>query len=375
MKIAVNTRLLLKDKMEGIGWFACETLKRITVQHPEHTFYFIFDRRYDKEFIYAENIKPIVIPPQARHPFLYVTWFDVSIPLALKTIKPDLFLSPDGMLSLNTNVKSLPVIHDLNFEHYPNDLPRLTQLYYHRYFPKFAKKGTRIATVSEYSKMDLVNTYGVEEEKIDVVYNGANEFFEPITENRILQTRQIYSKGCDYFLFVGSLHPRKNLSNLFKAFDQFKKSTGLSTKLMIVGKKKWWTEEIEKTFKSLEFKKDVIFTGRLSTIELKNVIASALALTYVSVFEGFGIPILEGMFCDTPVITSNVTSMPEVGGDAVLTVDPFSVDSIKNGMVKMALDNEFRNQLIIKGRERRQLFSWQKTADKLWESIEKTVAS
>ena len=373
MKIAVNTRLLLKDKLEGIGWFTFETLKRITKQHPEHQFYFLFDRKFDEEFIFSGNITPLIIPPPARHPFLYITWFGLSIPLVLRSVKPDLFFSPDGFLPLSGNTKSLAVIHDLNFEHYPEDLPLLTRLYYQKYFPKFAAKASRIATVSEFSKADIIKTYGASPEKIDVVYNGANDFYKPILVRRQQQTRAIYAKGKPYFLFIGALHPRKNLANLFAAFDCFKKETGLDTMLMIVGQKKWWTADIENAYKAVSSKEDIIFTGRLSTIELKNVLASALALTYVSIFEGFGIPILEGMYCDTPVIASNITSMPEVGGDAVYSVDPFSVESIKNGMLAIAKDPALREKLIARGRERRNLFTWQKTAEKLWTSVEKVI--
>lgn len=356
-----------------MGWFAYESLKRITQQHPEHRFYFLFDREYDREFLFAENVTPVVLAPQARHPFLYKAWFDISLPLAFRKIKPDLFLSPDGFLSLNSSVKALPVIHDLNFEYYPQDIPAMTRFYYHRYFPRFAKKATRIATVSEYSKIDLIRLYGIAPDKIDVVYNGANELFGPISLIEQEQTRRMYSESCAYFLFVGALHPRKNLSNLFKAFDLYKHQTGLDTKLLIVGKRKWWTEDIQQVYKQMVFRDEVIFTGRVSTEELKNILASALAVTYVSVFEGFGIPIVEGMYADAPVITSNVTSMPEVGGDAAVLVNPFSPESIAEGMKSVALDETFRKSLIDKGREQRKRFTWQKTADKLWASIEKTI--
>ena len=125
MKIAVNTRLLLPDKLEGIGWVAFETLKRITRAHPEHEFYFIFDRKWDDMFIFSDNVTPVAVSPQARHPFLYYLWFEWSVPHILKKVKADLFLSPDAYLSLRTEVKSIAVFHDLNFEHYPNDLPFL----------------------------------------------------------------------------------------------------------------------------------------------------------------------------------------------------------------------------------------------------------
>jgi hypothetical protein len=157
MKIAVNTRLLLKNKLEGIGWFTFETLKRITEQHPEHEFYFIFDRKYDDSFIFSKNVKPIIIPPQARHPFLFFLWFEFSIPYILKRLKADVFLSPDGYLSLSSKTKQVAVIHDLNFEHNPNDVPFLVRKYFKFFFHRWAKKATRIVTVSEYSKKDIVD--------------------------------------------------------------------------------------------------------------------------------------------------------------------------------------------------------------------------
>src|ERR1039457_2407091 len=159
MNIAVNTRLLIKDKLDGIGWFTYESLKRITVQHPEHSFYFIFDRKFNPEFIFSNNITPIVLYPQARHPLLFYLWFEYSLSSLLKRLNADLFLSPDGYLSLKSDTKSLAVIHDLNFEHYPNDLPFLVRKYYRYYFPKFANKATIIATVSEFSKQDNVKQY------------------------------------------------------------------------------------------------------------------------------------------------------------------------------------------------------------------------
>lgn len=375
MEIVVNTRLLIKNKLEGIGWFTYETLKRITQSHPEHHFTFIFDRDFDQEFIFSDNITPLVLSPQARHPLLFYIWFEFSITKILKDLKPDLFLSPDGYLSLSTDVKSLAVIHDLNFEHYPKDLPFLVRKYYQHFFPKFAHKAARIATVSEYSKQDISTTYGISSDKIDVVYNGAGDFFAPVSNPEKQDTKQKYTHSSDFFLFIGSLHPRKNITRLFLAFDEFKKSTPSDVKLLIVGEKYWWTSEIEHAYKNMQFKEEVLFTGGLPHKELQNIIASALSLVYVSYFEGFGIPILEAMQCDVPVITSNITSMPEVARDAALLVDPFSVDSIKEAMLKIAKDASLRNTLIEKGRERRKAFSWDKTADLLWKSIEKTLES
>ncbi|MFY9307947.1 MAG: glycosyltransferase family 1 protein [Bacteroidia bacterium] len=373
MEIVVNTRLLLKNRLEGIGWFTYETLKRITVKHPEHHFVFLFDRDFDDEFIFSDNVTPLILSPQARHPVLFYWWFEFSVARFLKTYKPDLFLSPDGYLSLNADVKQLAVIHDLNFEHYPNDLPFLVRKYYHYFFPKFARKASRIATVSHFSKSDIIKQYNIHPDSIDVVFNGCNPLYQPLSGEVKSLVKQKYTGGCDYFLFVGALHPRKNISRLFQAFDKFRQAQDKDIKLLIVGEKYYWTSEIKRTYLNMQHKKDVVFTGHLSTEELTGVTGSALALTYVPYFEGFGIPLLEAMSCDIPVITGNVTSMPEIADGAALLVDPFSVDDIANAMLRLAQNNQLRQELIEKGRQRRLDFSWDKTADALWKSIERTT--
>lgn len=373
MQIAVNTRLLLKNRLEGIGRFAYESLKRITQQHPRDHFYFIFDRDFDEEFIFADNITPIILSPQARHPVLFYWWFDISMPPLLKKLKPDLFLSPDGYLSLRTDIPSLPVMHDLNFAHYPQDLPWTVRKYYNYFYPRFASKAARIATVSEFSRKDISTLYGIDPGKIDVVYNGVSDGFKPLSPAEKEATRKAFAQGCEYFLFVGSLHPRKNIKRLMEAFDVFRKSTDSKTKLMIVGNRYWWTNEIKEAFERMQYKEEVIFTGRVSDEDLYKITASAFALTYVPYFEGFGIPIIEAMQCGVPVITADITSMPEVAGDAALLAQPFSVDSIAQAMQTMHRDNALRNNLIEAGKQRCTAFSWDRTASLLWDSIVKTV--
>ncbi|HNW69078.1 MAG TPA: glycosyltransferase family 1 protein [Bacteroidales bacterium] len=374
MNIAVNTRLLLDKRLEGIGWFSFETLKRVVMQHPEHTFYFIFDRPYHKKFVFSDNVIPVVTGPQARHPLLFYIWFEFSIPKILKKIKADIFISPDGYASLRSKVPNLLVMHDLNFEHYPDDLPWIITKYYTYFFPRFAKKAARIATVSEFSKKDIHECYGYPENKIDVIYNGVNENYHPISDEEKMATKKKYTSGCDYFIYIGALLPRKNLKNLFLAYDLFRKQNKSTIKLLIVGARMWWTPEMEATINSLEYKNDIIFTGRLNSDELNNALGAALALTYVSYFEGFGIPLLEAFRCDVPVITSDVTSLPEVAGDAALYTDPFNPISISEAMRQAASDEHLRESLISKARERRNFFSWDRTAELFWQSIQKTVS-
>lgn len=372
MKIAVNTRLLIENKLDGIGWFTYEVLKRLTAAHPEHEFIFLFDRPYSKQFVFGPNVTPVVYGPPTRHIALIYFWFEWVLPSKLKKLKADLFFSPDGWVPLRSGIPTVSVIHDLNFETHPEYLPSYIAKYFRYFFPKFAAKASRLATVSNFSKMDIISKYKIPDEKIDVVYNGVNDLFRPTDEKLRTETRNRFSNGAPYFMFVGVLHPRKNIVNLLKAFDSFKKQAGSDHKLLIIGQAKWGTAEMNEVFESLKFKDDVVFTGRLNELDLANVVAAAEAMLYVPFFEGFGIPILEGMASGIPVITSNLTSMPEVAGDAALLVDPYSVDSISQAMITLHSSAELRSAYIERGLKRAKEFSWDITAMNMWQTIEKT---
>ncbi len=373
MNIVVNTRLLLANKLDGIGWFSFETLKRICQNHPNDKFIFLFDRNYSKEFIFSDNIEPMVVGPPTRHPILWYYWFELKLPVLLKKLNPDLFLSPDGYLSLKSQAKSLAVIHDLNFVHYPNDLPLTSRLYYNYFFKRYAAKANRLVTVSEFSKQDIVASYGINPEKIDVVYNGSNLIYHPLSKMEQDEVKQNLTGGLDYFLFIGSLHPRKNIANMLKAFEKFSLSHHTKVKFLIIGQRFFKTGDIQETLESMKFKDDVQFLGHLSPSEISKILAAAIALVLVSKFEGFGIPVIEAFKCDIPVIVSNATSLPEVAQNAALYADPFSVNSICDAMSQMANNESIRNDLIEKGRTVSKRFSWDKTAGLLWDSILKTV--
>ncbi|MDO8929695.1 MAG: glycosyltransferase family 1 protein, partial [Bacteroidota bacterium] len=250
------------------------------------------------------------------------------------------------------------------------DLPWLKAKYYNYFFPLFARKAQRIVTVSSFSKEDIHKTYNIENDKIDVVYNGINTLYTPTSEGEMLIVKAKYSDGKDYFLFIGSLHPRKNITGLLLAYDAFRSSVESDVKLLIVGESMFKTRDIELTYEGMRFMSDVVFTGRLGNEALHQVLGASLALTFVPFFEGFGIPVIEAMNAGVPIICSNTTSLPEVGGDAVLYADPFDQSQIAEAMIKLYQDNELRESLIEKGFRQKEKFSWDKTADLLWRSIE-----
>ena len=288
---------------------------------------------------------------------------------SLKKHKIDVFFSPDGFLCLNTEVKQIPVIHDLSFIYYPKDIPFFNRKYVNYFYPKFAKKASKIVTVSDYSKKDIEKNFDVSPEDVLVAHNGIGEVFHPIPELNKENIRRKFTEGKDYFLFVSALHPRKNIVNLFQAFDLFKKEAKSELKLLMVGEKYWWNSEIKNCFENLEFKRDIVFTGHIQSSELNEVYGAGFALTYVSYFEGFGIPLVEAMKCELPIIASNATSLPEVGGEAAIYVNPFSIEDIKNGMKRVFSDESLRLELIENGKQRAKQFSWDKTANTVWQTI------
>lgn len=373
MKIAVNTRLLLPNRLEGIGWFTYETLKRIVQTHPEHQFYFLFDRPYDQGFIFGENVTPVVLRPQSRHPILWYIWFELSVRRFLRKNPVDIFLSPDGYLSLRTATPSIAAIHDINFAHYPEGMPWLVSRYFNHFFPKFAHKAVKIITVSEYSKNDIASTYNVPSGKISVAYNGVNPVYKPLSIEEVAAVRQAITQGMPYFLFVGAFNPRKNIARLLKAFDLFKLNNGGNHKLVMVGEKMFKTSDLEKAYAEMHYKEDVVFAGRLNIEHLQKVMGAAFALVYVPYFEGFGIPLVEAMRCGVPIIASNRTAIPEITRDAALQVDPFSVEDIALAMATFAQNPDLVNEIKMKGYERVKAFTWEKSAEKVWNTIEAAV--
>lgn len=371
MRIAVNTRTWMSGKMEGIGHFTEQTVSRMAKAHPEHEFHLIFDRPFDSSFISEPNMVGHVLPPPVRLPILFDLWYDWLIPFFLKKIKADVFLSPDGHASLRCPVPQITVIHDVFFVHYPADVPWRFRSFLLRKTPGYIEKSEAIVTVSNFSKQDLISLYGVNADKVHVVYNAVSSKYRPLSEQEQSEVRERLTGNKPYFIAISAIHPRKNLQRLIPAFELFKEKTGLPHQLIIVGRAFWDNKAMREVRTNLKFEKDILFTGRLESEELGKVLAAAAANAYVSYFEGFGVPIIEAFACGVPVITANTSSTPEVSGGAALLVDPFSIEDIALGLEELATSSELVQDLIQKGYRRAQDFNWDKSAEQLWKVIEK----
>ncbi|WP_071886085.1 glycosyltransferase family 4 protein [Hymenobacter sedentarius] len=375
MQVAVNTRFLLPgNHLEGIGRFSYETLRHLVAQHPEVTFHFLFDRPFDVRYLFGPNVVPHVLFPPARHPLLFVAWFEGAVAQWLARRRPAAFLSLDGFTTLNTRVPRVTVIHDLAFEHYPLDVGLLQRKYYHFFSPRFARASEQLVAVSEATKADIVQTYGIAPAKIRVAYNAPATQFQPQPEAAQRETRRRFSHGQPYFLFVGALQPRKNLGHLLQAFDIFKENGGSGVapaQLLIVGRKAWKAGPILDAYQRMRHQTSVHFTGRVADPELASLYAAALATVYVPYFEGFGIPIVEAQASGCPVLTAGVSSMPEVAGEGgALVVDPHQVEDIAGGLTRLWQEPELRQQLITQGHQNLSRFSWARSAEVLWEAVD-----
>jgi glycosyltransferase involved in cell wall biosynthesis len=368
MRIGINTRLFVKGKMDGIAWYAYEVVRRMVRDHPEHEFIFFCDRPCDKEYLFGNNVRPIILHPQARHPLLWWWWFGISLRKALKRERIDVFFSPDGFVCLHTHIPTVNIIHDINFEHFPKFLRFSHRIYYRHFFPKYARKADTLATVSAFCRDDIARTYHVPSGKIKVIGNAAAEDFFPLSAEEAAAVREQWTGDRPYFVFVGTINPRKNIPNQLLAYEEFRRR-GHDAMLVFAGSQKHWNREMEQCLQRMHFSKDVVFTGYIPTFTLNKILSAASALLYVSSFEGFGVPILEAFATNTPVITSDTSAMPEVAGDAALLVSPHEVGRIADALETLFTQKETADALVRKGMERLEHYSWEKSAKLLWDAI------
>ncbi|MEX2007357.1 MAG: glycosyltransferase family 1 protein [Candidatus Levyibacteriota bacterium] len=272
--------------------------------------------------------------------------------------KLDVFFSPTHYLPVYIPCPAAVAILDLSYIHFP-ELFKKRDLYQLKLWGKYsARKASRILTISEASKNDIINYYSVKSSKVDAIYPGIKEMDKKVRTN----IRSKYKIEGDYILFVGTLQPRKNIAKLIEAFSEIKNK---NIKLVIVGKKGWMFEEILNAPKKYEVSERVRFIDSVSDEDLPGFYAGAFCFVLPSLYEGFGLPVLEAMQNGCPVITSKVSSLPEAGGDAALYVNPHDSTDITEKLDKILSDDKLREDMIKKGFEQVKKFSWENTARKV----------
>ena len=366
MVIGVNARLFLPQVMEGIARYSWETTRRMIEGNPQDHFVLFFDRPIDPRYRIAENMTCVRSFPPSRHPILWKWWFDFSLPRLFRKHKIDVFYSGDGYLSLRSDVPTLLVSHDITYFHFPEYMRKEQIKYLRNHVPRFHEKAAHIIAVSEFTKTDLVQHLGLDPSKITVAYNAL-----PSSKQSGLSP-----KKKDFLLYVGSLHPRKNIENLLRGFDGFLellKESGYRAalpKLKLAGRAAFSTETIDGVHSEMKNGSYVEFLGSV-TEELKwTLLAEAKCMCYVSKWEGFGIPLLEAMSVETPVITSNLGALKEVSGDAAILVNPEKPDEISRAMLDVWTKEKLRKELTEKGVERVKDFDWDETTKIIYAALQ-----
>lgn len=354
MRIGIDALQLSNDSFSGIENYIRNLLPELNKLRPEVEL--------------VEYKGPLIISPSFTRHFI--------LPFVMNFQHLDLVHFPDHILSLlPIGTKKVITVHDLAFIRYPEYFNSAKRWYKRLLTPFSLKRADKIIAVSEYTKKELIQICRITEDKITVVPNGISSLFRPLVLNGNNRERILKRYGLSFdrfILFAATLEPRKNLQTLLDSFEEMAKQRS-DVGLVICGKKGWLFEQSLKRIEALSGRLKIKYLGYVSDENLVELYNLAEVFVYPSFYEGFGFPPLEAMACGVPVVTSNVSSLPEVVGDAALKVDPRDIGQIAKAIISVLDNKELAQDLILKGKERVKMFTWQKTAAKTYE-VYKNVA-
>jgi glycosyltransferase involved in cell wall biosynthesis len=330
-------------------------------------------------FLYTNRPVPFELDLPDRFRIVTVTfpspclqlWYQIGLPMQMKKDGIQLYHDPVYPLPFVLRVPGVITVHDLSNYTIPG-AHKFRSALSGKFFPAHLRKAKQIITDSSYTASELVRLFPWVESRVNVVHLGISDRFRRVTCRTTLESAGImYGLPARFLLFLGTLEPRKNIERLLEAFAL--SCPGIPYSLVITGGLGWKYEKLLELISGHPNKDRIHLTGYVKDEHLPALLSLAEFLVYPSILEGFGFPILEAMACGTPVITSNVSSMPEISGDAAFLVDPLSVDSISNGINILSGDRELREELKRRGLERASCFSWRETALKTLEIYEKAL--
>lgn len=287
----------------------------------------------------------------------------LGMPLAIKKHQADL-LHVQYVSPFLRNIPTIVTIHDLSYEHHPEYFTKSEALRMKATVRLTLRRASHILTVSEFSRRDIIEYYGVPEESISVTYDAVDPVFKTkLSDSQVEEVCRSFVDNNKYILTVGNLQPRKNLVRLINAFTTLRnRRPDIKHKLVIVGKQAWLYEPTLKCVRKNKWKDDIILTGYVSNEVLHALYAGADVFVYPSIFEGFGLPPLEAMASGTPVVASNRSALPEVVGKAGILIDPFDINGIAAAIASVILDRKIHDWYSKAGRIRAEKFSWEECA-------------
>lgn len=365
MRVGIDYTSAVQQKA-GIGRYTRGLVAGL-IRFDQDNRYVLFSAGKDPEYRYWPrnfSLKELPISDQK----LAALWQRLRLPLPVELITGlvDIYHSPDFVLPPVLAARTVLTVHDLSFMRHPECSSQALLDYLMEAVPRSVERADLIVADSKSTRRDLIDLLQVPEEKILVLYPGLESHFYPLQNDYLLRRLlERYDIGYPYILAVGTLQPRKNFVRLIKAYNILVRQYHLPHKLVIVGSKGWLYDEIEETISDLGLEGRVHLTGFVKDEDLPYVYSAADVFAFPSLYEGFGIPILEAMACGTPVVTSSVSSMPEVAGDAALLVSPYDVEALASTVWRVIDDAYLQHELCLRGFKRTKQFDWRETAKKL----------
>lgn len=304
-----------------------------------------------------------------------ILWSHFYLPYAISRNRVDLFHEPSFVSPVFKTCPTVVTVYDTAFLYLRSSYDKRTRLYFKAFLSGSLKRSDAIIAISENTKKDILDNFKISPDKIHVIHLGRDDIYRVLEDReRIEKVKARYNIRNEFILNVSLISPRKNITGLIKAYKMLKESNRIDASLVIVGKNGWLYEEVYKEVRSSGLDKDVVFTGYIPKEDLLCLYNAAKAFVFPSFYEGFGLPILEAMSCGCPVVASNLSSVPEVCGDAALLTDPYNIEELADAMGRMAADAGLRGEFVKKGLERVKEFSWEKTAIQTLSVYEKTYA-
>ncbi len=359
-EIGIDASRMARTRRTGTEQYTARLLEALVRLPTAHHLTLYFNRRPVAPLVWPAHVAVREMPFPRLWTHLRLSWEMVRRP-------PDLLFVPAHVLPLVRPRRTVVTVHDLGYLYFPQAHPPLRRLELHLSTLWNVRVADRVIAVSRATKDDLVRRYHVSAERVRVVYHGVEERFRP-TSDPAIPSR--YGLPPRYLLYLGALHPRKNLERLLEAYAGLPEDT---PPLVLAGPRGWYFERISAAISSLGLGRRVLLPGYIADEDVPALLSAAVALVYPSLYEGFGLPALEAMACGTPVIVSGTSSLPEVVGEAGLLVDPLSVEGLRAAMARLLADERLRAELGRQGRRRAGLFTWECCARETLKVLEEVL--
>ncbi|SDS47088.1 Glycosyltransferase involved in cell wall bisynthesis [Polaribacter sp. KT25b] len=369
MKIGIEGQRLFRKKKHGMDMVALELIKNLQIIDKENE-YFIFVKPDEDSSVLQETSNFKIIELNGGS---YPTWEQIALPKAAKEYGCDILHCTSNTAPFFTDIPLITILHDIIYmessylkilKSSASSYQKFGNIYRKLVVPRVVKKSKKVITVSHFEKNRIGEFFGIKgDNKLDAIYNGVSEHFKPVTNKEELKrVKERYNLPDKYFFFLGNTDPKKNTKGTLKAFSDFLKQTGSNHKLVMLDYDKIELHKLLAEINDTNLINNIVLTGYVINTDLPAIYAQCDVFLYPSLRESFGIPMLEAMSCNVPVITSNTSSMPEVSGDAAHIIDPFKSEEITQGIIKILNNDAYRKSLCEKGLERSKQFSWKNMA-------------